>query len=153
MTRRKSGSTTLDALFAEISANSVPEVAELLKVNKTNISNAGTILVEGTKAEINEVESGESAISTVAKKVRDRRPKSKKKSQGDVARSETHRMYGILWKHLRSALDHLTSLPLPADVIPAVKSGNKGELLEAKLTSALNWLKEFEHEWNKRGQT
>ena len=41
----------------------------------------------------------------------------------------------------------------PIDVIPAANSSNKGKILEAKLIPALKWLKEFEHEWNKRGQT
>ena len=61
---------------------------------------ARVVLEEGTPEEIGDVESGEAAVSAMAKKIRKRRPKGKSKKKG-----EGRNINAQLWKHLRDALD------------------------------------------------
>jgi hypothetical protein len=54
-----------------------------------------------------------------------------------------------MWAHLRDALDHLNSLPRACDVAPEVaKLGKVGKIIDDRLSSAVQWLREFQTEWN-----
>lgn len=56
-------------------------------------------------------------------------------------------MNAQMWASLRAALEGLTSLPQPADVLIAVRSFDRN-LVPSKLEAAYAWLKEFRNVWH-----
>ena len=53
------------------------------------------------------------------------------------------------WADLRAAFEHLTSLPCPHDAAHAVaKLAKVGEIIDRRLPSVVQWLQEFQAEWN-----
>ena len=53
------------------------------------------------------------------------------------------------WADLRAAFEHLTSLPCPHDAAHAVaKLAKVGEIIDRRLPSVVQWLREFQDVWN-----
>jgi len=125
----------------------------MLNVGRATVNSAKTVLKDGTADEIAAIEAGAAAVSTTALRIRSRRPKEKKKTGklADVgknpARIENLRLRAELWRHVRDALNHLTSLPRPDDVVAIVRAMDKSGHVDRRLSRSLKWLKEFEHVW------
>lgn len=140
----------------------VPEAAAMLNVSRDTVFHAKTVLKEGTPEEIAAVKRGEAAASTVAKQIRQNHPKEKRRASREVPlaargnnpeRIQARQMRALIWGQFRGALDALTSLPSPADVLVVIAENDRsGNYVDARLSRALNWLKDFSNEWSNRDQ-
>ena len=64
-------------------------------------------------------------------------------------RSERMLFNGKIWSDLRVALQNLSGLPLPSDVLLIVLNGaGKDKIVSDKLPTSLRWLKEFSEVWD-----
>ena len=133
------------------------QAADLMNVNRATVTSAKTVLKDGTPEEIAFVDSGQSAVNTTAKKIRKRTSKKQsKKKLGNVGKNperiQKQQINAEIWGRVRDVLTHLTNLPLASDVVGIVRTHEKRkDVVEARLSAAFDWLKEFEHEWNERG--
>lgn len=144
-----------------ITTSSRAEAAELMNVHPTTVSEAKKVLAEGTPEEIAAIENGVAAVTTTARQIRAKcspagREKKRKQSLSQAGRNperiQRQQMNAEIWGRVRDALTHLTSLPLPADVVAIVKANDRTGLIDARLSQSLQWLKDFEHEWSNRDQ-
>jgi hypothetical protein len=124
------------------------EAAKMLNVSRDSVVSARQILQHCSPQEVQAVEEGRMSIRRAREsiKVRDVTPikKSKLKNGGkNPDRIERQRLRNHVWKNVRIALEALTSLPLPADVVPIVKAMDRHNLIPEKLPTALAWLREF----------
>ncbi len=136
-----------DDVVKTTSPVSMQEAADMMGVSRDSVINARRVLDDGTPEEKQAVEKGEARLRSTVKKIRDRTPKppTKKKQKGKDPR--VMNMRAQVWKHLKSGLTDITSLPLPADVVSIVKEKDKTGLVDDRLVRTINWLKEFQHEW------
>lgn len=138
------------------------EAASLLNIATGTVDCAKVVLRDGTREEIEAIESGRASVSPTAKQIRKRAPKKQPKKKKTAALSQTgknperierRRINAEIWGHVRDALTHLTSLPLPADVVSIARANDRAGLIDERLAQSLNWLKDFENEWSHRDQT
>jgi ParB-like chromosome segregation protein Spo0J len=136
--------------------------AALLNVNRHTVQSAKKVLAEGTAEEIAAIERGDAAVSTVANQIRkgeSREARTKKRDTPmalagkNPERIQRQQMHAEVWGRVKEALIQLTSLPLPSDVASIARSHDRTGLVDARLTKASAWLKEFEHAWSNRDQT
>lgn len=133
------------------------EAGKMLNVHRSTVIYAKTVLNEGTAEEIAAVKAGDAAVSTTARRICARRPKAKKKT-GKLAqtgrnpeRIQRQKLKSEIWGHVRGALAHLTSLPLPADVAKIVRNQSKSRaVVDRQLDHAAKWLEEFKNEWKSK---
>ena len=132
------------------------ETAGMLNVGRHAVFDAKAVKAEGTPEEIEAVESGEAAVTTTAKQVRKRRPKKREQPLSQTGKNperiQNRKINAEIWKQVRDALTHLTSLPLPSDVISIVRAHDKTGHVDARIDPSLAWLKEFENAWRDRDQ-
>lgn len=130
---------------------------EMLNVNRHTVFSAKKVLTEGTKEEVAAVEQGQAAVSTIAKQIRAKQPpESRQKKRGEPQsqvgknpeRIQRQQINAEVWGRVRDALTHLTSLPIPTDVVAIARAHDKTGLVDARLVQALNWLKDFSNVWN-----
>lgn len=130
------------------------QAAALLNVGADTVSCARTVLREGTEAEIKAIECGDATVNTVAREIRRKTPAESRavsKREIQARRTQTTQMQADIWQRLKEALEHLTSLPLPSDVVLIARNKDKrsnGAAINHKLKPSLEWLKEFDHAWN-----
>lgn len=118
------------------------EAAVMVGLSKNTVMRARVILERGTPEMISAVEEGKIGIFTAYRDVCS--PKSRKLQTGkNPTRLEKLKQRALVWKYLRAALVGLTSLPLPADVVPIAKRADRHTNLLHKLPGALAWLQEF----------
>lgn len=143
-------------------AMSAGAAAEMLNVNRHTVNAAKKVLTAGTAEEIKAVERGEAAVSTIAKDIRAKVPKERrKKKRGEPQsrrgknpeRIQNQQIRAQVWSQTRDALMALTSLPQPFDAVVIVRAHDKTGLVDARLASAIEWLQEFSHAWCNRDQT
>lgn len=135
-----------------VSEMSQPQAAEMLNVSVATLQNAKTVLNHGTPEEIAAVERGDKTVGPLSKTIRARRPpkKPRKKKLSEEGKNperiQRQKMHADIWEALGGALDALTSLPLPSDVVAIIrKNPNRQKNVDAKLSRALNWIQEFEN--------
>jgi len=133
------------------------DAGEMLNVSTSTIKNAKTDLHEGAQEEIAAVENGDAAVSTLAVQIRAGIPKEQRGKKGplrDVGKNperiQRQRLNAEIWGRVRDTITHLTSLPLPSDVVDIVRAHDRTDLVDTNISAAIEWLKEFENEWNKR---
>jgi len=145
----------------EIPTCTQAEAARLLNVDRGTVIAARIVQNEGTPEQVAAVEQGRAAVTTTARVIRGKPPQvKKKKSNGDPLstvgknpeRIERLRVRAEIWGRIRDTLTHLTSLPLPADVVPIAREMDKVGHVDARLESALKWLKEFSNGWCNRDE-
>lgn len=137
---------------------SISDAAALLNVNRSTAYYAKIVEREGTPEQKKAIESGNAAVSTVARQIRGRPQKSRTKKNKEPMsqvgknpeRIQRLRVNAEIWGRIRDALTHLTSLPLPADVVAIMRTQDQTGFVDARLTKALQYLKDLEHEWNQR---
>jgi ParB-like nuclease domain len=146
------GRNSADGHFTARDGVTVDEARQLLNVAKETVSDARRVLTEGTPEEVAAVDRGEAAVSTLAKQIRnnipapERQPRKKNDNAKRNAQAE-------IWHHLRDALDYLTSLPLPIDVVAIANTQDKktkGAAIDKRITPAMEWLTEFHDAWKSR---
>jgi ParB-like chromosome segregation protein Spo0J len=140
---------------------SLPTAAALLNVDRATVGHAKTVLREGTPEEIQAVEQGSAAVSTIAKQIRSGKPPEKRRSRNSEVmqtgknpeRIQRAQMNAELWARLSDALLGLTSLPLPSDVAEIVAGNvNRRRVVDDRLSRSLQWLKDFDHAWRNRDE-
>lgn len=147
----------------ETSTPSVPaaRAAEMLNVDRHTVFSAKKVLNEGTAEEIRAVEHGTASVSTIAKEIRAKRPAADRKARRDAGQShigknperiENQRINAQVWGNVRDALNALTSLPLPVDVVAIVRAHDRTGLVETRLSQSVQWLKEFADAWRDRDE-
>jgi ParB-like chromosome segregation protein Spo0J len=140
------------------STTSAAQAGEMLKVHRTTVNAAKKILCEGTPEEISQIERGEASVYRIAKAIRQGLSPAKRKLNGEKTRSDVGKnperiqrmqINGEIWGRLRSALENLTSLPLPTEVAPIARAMDKARLVDDRLLRSLKWLEEFTDAWTR----
>lgn len=138
------------------------QAAALLNVHFTSVSAARKVLEEGTTEEIDSVQKGDAAVSTIAKAIRTGHSAEKRAKQRDEPlaaagrnpeRIQRLQVRAEIWGHVRDGLMNITSLPLPSEVVKIARAMDKAGLVDARLSKSINWLEEFAREWSNRDQS
>ncbi len=130
---------------------SMREAAEREGSKRSSVQSAYTILMHGTEREIASVEAGIAPIEQMAQDIRDRIPRSERKARtptfGRVVQANRE-FDAQVWGKLREAIDALTSLPVPEDVIKIIKkNAMRQEHVSRKVLTAQTWLEDFVNAW------
>ena len=137
-----------------IDKTTLDDAAGLLNVSSSLISKARTVIERGTPEEVRKIEVGAATVDAVVQDVRKRSPRKqiKKEPRAQVGKNperiQRRQVNAEIWGRIRDALNHLTSLPLPADVAPIARANDRAGLVDARLPKAIHWLKEFSDAWH-----
>jgi hypothetical protein len=133
------------------------EAAKLLNVHHTTVTDAKKVLTDGTTEEIEAVKRGEAAVSTIADQIRAKAPPEKRAKKRiepmsqagkNPERIQNQQINAEIWGRIRESLTHLTSLPLPAEAAAIARTNDRTGLVDARLSKATQWLKEFSDAWH-----
>lgn len=128
----------------------VRDAASMIKVSIGTVSEAGLVQREGTPEEVAEVISGKATVGNTADNIRTRKKaKINTKTEANEARIQTMRMRANIWADLKAGLTHLTALPEPVEVVRIARYSDKQNIVDSKLSLAMEWLKGFADEWNR----
>lgn len=142
-----------DAQIPASAPPTVEEAAAMLSVAKGSVTHARTILERGTPEEVAQVESGVAAVNSVAQQIRDGVPPEDRKPRikSDYSnRSDTQRAKAEIWRHFKEATALLSGMPHVEDAVRIIRGQDKAGITPERLASALQWLTEFSHEWERR---
>jgi hypothetical protein len=133
------------------------EAAELLNVGESTVIAAKAVYREGSPEEIKAVEGGVAAVSTTARKIIAKKPKPpKRESIRDAGKNperiQRRQINAEIWGHVREALCHLTSLPLPSEVVAIARAADRTGLVDDKLARSIQWLKDFSDAWTNEAE-
>lgn len=132
------------AAFGALSGLGAVEASKRINVSHTSICEAKFIKEFGTEQDWGDFVNCRLGVVSVARRIR-------KTLRGQPTAKDLRVSEVLLWESLRPALEGLTSLPKPVDVVNAItRNGSRTKTVNAKLSLATNWLKEFEHEWKNR---
>jgi hypothetical protein len=116
------------------------------------------VLKAATADEIRAIEAGEASPTTLAKQLRsglrqDHRARRRAQPISEKGRNpqrlQNQRIDSDLWRRLRETLDHLTNLPLPAEVAALARNHtSRNGFVTQRLARARKWLEEFDHAWH-----
>jgi hypothetical protein len=131
------------------------------------VKRAKTVLAKGTREEIEAVQDGKETVSTIAKQIHSgmtpeerkaaleaKRPLKKDKTPlaergKNPERIQRRQMNALIWRQVREALEHLTGLPQPSDVVEIVRGIPKAiPMVDARLARAVKYLGELQDAWN-----
>lgn len=142
------------------SSPTLEQAASMLNVSRASVVSAKKVLSEGTAEEIDAVKRGDAAASTIAKQIRRSMPTEKRQERRNAPlasrgsnpeRIQNMQIEAQLWEKLSGAIDNLTALPRPADVVAIVrKNASRTRQVDARISTAIRWLEEFSNEWNRR---
>ena len=144
---------------SEISAD---RAAQLMNVGRGSIMAAKLVIAKGTPEELSAVKEGRASVSTIAEQIRANVPSAERHLGGKDSpnmrafhkkNATAQQMKAQVWAQLRDGINALSGLPRAADVVPIARSMDKTGLVDTKLFSTLQFLKDFAHEWSKRSQT
>lgn len=136
---------------------SISEAAEMLNVSPRSVTSARTVMRQGTPEEIKLVEDGGASVNTIAKQIISKEPAEKRAQKRNAPLSQSgknperiqrQQINAEIWGRVRDALTHLTSLPIPGDVVAIVRANDRTGLVDSRSAAALQWLKEFNDVWN-----
>jgi len=134
---------------------SMREAGDKVGSRRSSVQEAYTILMLGTPQEIDAAESGLAGIGPIVASIRERTTPEQREA---VARKPTRgptsdagrALEAQVWGKMRDALDALTSLPIPPDVMSVVKKNpQRAEYVSRKVLTAHTWLEEFVNAWTK----
>jgi ParB-like chromosome segregation protein Spo0J len=138
---------------AENSASSLTrsEAAALLNVSEDSVTFARTILAKGTPDEIAQVERGDASVHTVAKQIRDGVPVEARKprTRDEAKRNNTKQINAEIWHQFKEATALLAGMPHAEDAVRIIRAHDKARIAPERLSTALQWLKDFSDEWNR----
>jgi hypothetical protein len=129
----------------------VEQAAAMLNVNKGTVVDAKRILREATPEEVAAVDAGEVAVSGLADQLRANaspETRSAKRQNPNADRVTTMRANAQLWALFRDAVENLTALPHPDDMVRIVRANDKAKKMPAKMPIALKYLGDFVSAWN-----
>jgi hypothetical protein len=146
------------------------EAAQAAGVGTRTIKDARVVLNEGSDEDIAAVRAGKAGVDKIAKRLRKVPGRSSNQTtQGTFSlpkrrspdarrtnreRTQAQRQNAADYCRLRDALNNLTSLARPSDAVDIILKIAKGPpIINAKLDSALTWLREFTNEWHAKYRT
>jgi len=135
------------------------EVGKILGISRSMVKDANKVFSSGTPEQIKAVEAGRVTIRATARKMRGAKPEKKRRNMDPekpehsdrlAARIERQRMQAEITGRLKNGLTELTSLPLPSEVAAIARkmSPASRKEIDARVESALIWLKEFYNVWS-----
>lgn len=131
---------------------SIEKAAKLMGVNKDTVSDAKLIIAHGTPDEIRAMKEGRGAVTTLAKQIR-ANVSTERRVTKSVAGRDSQKRNAKIWNDLREAVTLLSAMPRAVDVVRIARPyENRTNVIDARLFQSLQWLKDFSHEWSKRGQ-
>lgn len=155
------GAFLLKASDAEKLPNGNQEIADLIGMDALIIGCANHVLRAGTPQEIKDVKDGVRGVNKLSNAIRKRSPMPKEerryKGSNIRGRQMDRRLRQLeradMWHLLKAGLEGLTSLPLPAEIVVAVRANPKTrEFTDERLDRALKWLKDFADAYRNEGQ-
>lgn len=135
----------------------VSDAAELLNVGTTSVQNAKTVMRDGTPEELAAIQRGDLGVNRLADQIRAKSPakeRAKKRAEPmsqsgkNPERIQRQQLNAEIWGRIKDALIHLTSLPLPDDAAAIARTNDRAGFVDARLSKATEWLKEFSDAWN-----
>ena len=142
---------------------SLNQAAELMGVSRDTVVSAKTILDHGSEVDIAAAGKG-AGLRPMADKIRasftpeqqaarerDQIERRSTNSQHSEERQRKHQMHAEVWDRLKVAMEALTALPLPSDVVGIV-NGNpaRRRATNDKCVAAAKWLADFSEQWSRR---
>lgn len=131
-------------------AVSATRAGEIMGVHADTVQDAKTILGHGTDDEIKMADDGEIGVTSLARKIRQRLSPEERKKKGDVGRVNSAAVNSELWKQLKEALELLSGLPHPSELVRVASRSTTAPVVDKRLPQSLNWLREFSNAWNQR---
>lgn len=142
---------------------SLAQAADLMGVNRDTVSCAKTILDHGSQTDIAAISKG-AGIRPMADKIRasltpeqhaarenDRRERLNTHNRNNEERARTQRVHAEIWDRLKTAIEALTALPLPSNVVPIVNGNSaRRRATDNKCAAAAKWLSDFAQQWESR---
>jgi len=134
---------------------SMQEASEREGSKRSSTQEAYIVLTLGTPEEIAAVETGRTTLGPTAKVILARTPPEVRaaairKPVLPQRELEGRALEAAEWAKLKMALDALTSLPAPSDVMTIVKRNpQRAEYVSRKVLTAHTWLEEFVNAWTK----
>jgi hypothetical protein len=128
---------------------STGQMAKLMGVSEDSIKRARTIIQHGTPEELADIKEGKANLRETAEKVRKRKKKNKhgRSHEQEEALEEKRILYGM-WNDLRAAVETLSEMPTPSDIVGDVKKvGNASSFIDRRLAGAVKWLNGFSDAW------
>jgi len=142
---------------------SLNEAAALMGVARSTVVSAKTVLDHGSEVDIAAARKG-AGLRPMADKIRasftqeqrdehdrDKRERQAANTRHNEDRQRTQQMHAEVWDRLKTAMECLTALPLPSDVV-AIVNGNPARRKGAddKCAAAAKWLSDFARQWESR---
>ncbi|MCE4223439.1 ParB N-terminal domain-containing protein [Methylobacterium sp. C25] len=142
---------------------SLSQAAELMGVARDTVVSAKTIIDHGSEIDIASARKG-AGLRPMADKIRasftpeqraarerEQAERNASSNRANPDRIRTQQMHAEVWEQLRIAMEALTALPLPSDVVGIVK-GNaaRRRATENKCAAAAKWLSDFAQQWEAR---
>lgn len=128
------------------------EAAALLNVSRDSVINARRVIAEASPEEIAEVEAGDLSVARVARQLRQGEDETARKKYDPKAKgASTKQFHAALWHGFKDALNSLNGMPHPEDAVKIIRAHNRGGYIEERLSQALQYLKDFNDEWNRDG--
>lgn len=126
---------------------SIERAAAIMSINQDTVCDAKIVLAHGTEDEVKMAEDGEAAVSTLAKKIRQRVAPEVRRAKEQESRNSTREIQSEVWKNFRQAMELLSGLPHPSEVAALATRPNMAAIVEQRLPQSLQWLKEFSYAW------
>ena len=145
------------------SSVSLSEAAKIMGVDRRTVISAKTVLDHGSEVDIAAIRKG-AGIRPMADKIRasftpqqrqefddDARDRQRANTRHNEDRQRTQQMHAEVWDRLKTAMECLTALPLPSDVV-AIVNGNpsRRKAADDKCAAAAKWLSDFARQWESR---
>lgn len=142
---------------------SLGQAAEIMGVARGTVVSAKTIIDHGSEIDIASARKG-AGLRPMADKIRasftpeqraaaeqDRIDRSAAGNRNNAERIATRQMHAEVWEQLRTAMEALTALPLPSDVVGIV-NGNpaRRRATNDRCAAAAKWLSDFAQQWEAR---
>lgn len=134
----------LSAMILQHNTLTQQEVGDALDVARTTIQGAAALLRNGSELEIAQVGAGARGIHKLARIVNGKRP------DGHARRAQRARENSELWQHLRSGIEHIGSLPLPAEMVRIARNNKQTiRFIDERMQRTIKWLEDFSDAWSR----
>lgn len=132
----------LGALLCQHGTLTQEEMGRAVSIARGTIQSVVRVLRNGDSDDVAKLGRGVS-ISSIAKGLRNPR-------KSAAIRAERIRENAALWKHLKTGIENITSLPMPAEVARIARN-NRGsaQFVDERMPRALKWLEDFKHAWSR----
>lgn len=133
----------LGALLCQHGTLTQKEMGHVVGIKRGSIQSAVVVLRNGSNEEIAQLGRGATSISAIARSLGNPR-------KSHAMRTQRIRENAALWKQLKTGIEHITSLPLPAELARVARNNKAStQFIDERLPRALKWLEDFKHAWSR----